>query len=51
LVTSELIGHLPIYGAMLVLLEYGSDRKTAALVPWLPKAARDANRIARRLVA
>ena len=33
---SELIGHLPVYGAMLVLLVYGSDRRLAPLVPWLP---------------
>jgi hypothetical protein len=30
---SELIGHLPIYGAMLALLVYGSDPETAPLVP------------------
>jgi hypothetical protein len=34
--TSELIGHLPVYGAMLALLVYGSSRSTAPLVPWLP---------------
>jgi uncharacterized membrane protein YphA (DoxX/SURF4 family) len=33
---SELIGHLPLYGAMLALLVYGSDPETAPLVPWLP---------------
>ena len=33
---SELIGHLPVYGAMLVLLVYGSDPRLAPLVPWLP---------------
>jgi hypothetical protein len=33
---SELIGHLPVYGAMLVLLVYGSSRATAPLVPWFP---------------
>jgi hypothetical protein len=33
---SELIGHLPVYGAMLVLLVYGSDPRLAHLVPWLP---------------
>lgn len=37
--TSELIGHLPIYGAMLVLLVYGSARATASVVPWLPRVA------------
>ncbi|HEV8420170.1 MAG TPA: hypothetical protein VGR13_02300 [Actinomycetota bacterium] len=31
--TSELIGHLPIYGAMLALLVYGSNPRTAPLVP------------------
>jgi uncharacterized membrane protein YphA (DoxX/SURF4 family) len=33
---SELIGHLPVYGAMLVLIVYGSVPSTARLVPWLP---------------
>jgi len=33
---SELVGHLPVYGAMLVLLVYGSAPSTAPLVPWLP---------------
>jgi hypothetical protein len=33
---SELIGHLPVYGAMLALLVYGSLKETAHLVPWLP---------------
>ncbi|MCA1727526.1 MAG: hypothetical protein LC722_07720 [Actinobacteria bacterium] len=32
---SELIGHLPVYGAMLALLVYGSDRRTAELIPVL----------------
>ena len=32
----ELIGHLPIYGAMLALLVYGSDRRAAAIVRWVP---------------
>ena len=32
---SELIGHLPIYGAMLALLVYGSNRATADVVPSL----------------
>jgi hypothetical protein len=35
---SELIGHLPVYGAMLVLIVFGSDPSTAHLVPWLPGA-------------
>ena len=41
---SELIGHLPVYGAMLVLIVYGSDPSTAPLVPWLPGARRPAAR-------
>ncbi len=40
---SELIGHLPIYGAMLALLVYGSDDRIAPLVPRLP-ALRDRKR-------
>jgi hypothetical protein len=38
--TEELVGHLPVYGAMLVLLVYGSDpvlrRGVAALLPRTP---------------
>ena len=30
---NELLGHLPVYGAMLVLLVYGSDRELRARVP------------------
>jgi hypothetical protein len=33
--TSELVGHLPVYGAMLVLLVYGSDPELRARVPAL----------------
>jgi hypothetical protein len=33
--TEELIGHLPIYGAMLALLVYGSSKPFAAVVPSL----------------
>lgn len=33
--TSELIGHLPVYGAMLALIVYGSSRRYADVVPWL----------------
>jgi uncharacterized membrane protein YphA (DoxX/SURF4 family) len=33
---AELIGHLPIYGAMLALLVYGSSPEFAPVVPWLP---------------
>lgn len=36
----ELIGHLPIYGAMLALLVYGSNRATAHLVAGFPAPAR-----------
>ena len=34
---SELIGHLPVYGAMLALLIYGSDPRLASVVPWFPR--------------
>ncbi|MGH2787742.1 MAG: hypothetical protein ACRDJV_07505 [Actinomycetota bacterium] len=34
--SSELVGHLPIYGAMLALLVYGSDVRTADAVGWFP---------------
>jgi hypothetical protein len=30
---NELLGHLPVYGAMLVLLVYGSDRELRARAP------------------
>ena len=33
---SELIGHLPVYGVMLAMLVYGSQRRYAATVSWLP---------------
>ncbi len=33
---SELIGHLPVYGAMAALLVYGSSTTYAPAVPWLP---------------
>ena len=40
---NELLGHLPVYGAMLVLLVYGSDRelraRVPALWPWTGRAA------------
>lgn len=36
--SSELIGHLPVYGAMLALLVYGSDPSLADLVPRLRPA-------------
>jgi hypothetical protein len=34
--TAELIGHLPLYGAMLALLVYGSDRDLAPAVSTVP---------------
>lgn len=34
---TELIGHLPIYGAMLALLVYGSRPDTAPVCSWLPR--------------
>jgi hypothetical protein len=34
--TEELIGHLPVYGAMLALLVYGSNPELARTVAWLP---------------
>lgn len=37
---SELIGHLPLYGAMLALLVYGSDPQFARFVSWLPHPRR-----------
>jgi uncharacterized membrane protein YphA (DoxX/SURF4 family) len=44
--TSELIGHLPIYGAMLALLVYGSDPTTAPLVPVFRPRSRSVARAA-----
>jgi len=38
--TEELIGHLPIYGAMLALLVYGSNPETAKVVNTFPSARR-----------
>ena len=41
---TELVGHLPIYGAMLVLLVYGSDARLRPAVsdmwPWRPTSPR-----------
>jgi hypothetical protein len=34
---TELIGHLPIYGTMLVLLVYGSRTDTAPICSWFPR--------------
>ncbi len=44
---SELIGHLPVYGAMLALLVYGSEPALAPLVPVLDpwRAERSARRM------
>lgn len=39
---SELIGHLPVYGAMLALLVYGSDARVAGVVPVLNPWRREA---------
>jgi hypothetical protein len=38
--TEELIGHLPTYGTMLVLLVYGSNRELARVTSWFPGRAR-----------
>lgn len=45
--TTEVIGHLPVYGVFLTLLVYGSQRDTAAAVPWFPRAD-DWRRVAAR---
>lgn len=37
--TTEVLGHLPVYGVFLTLLVYGSSRGAAPLVPWLPGRA------------
>ena len=42
--STELLGHLPVYGIFLTLLAYGSNRETAELVRWLPPV----NRVLRR---
>lgn len=38
--TEELIGHLPIYGAMLALLVYGSNVETAKVIDTFPSVRR-----------
>jgi hypothetical protein len=38
--SAELIGHLPVYGAMLALLVYGSNRELARVVDELPSLRR-----------
>ena len=35
--TTEVIGHLPVYGVFLTLLVYGSNPATASAVPWFPR--------------
>ena len=42
--TEELIGHLPIYGAMLALLVYGSNRELSRVTAWFPGRRPPANR-------
>jgi uncharacterized membrane protein YphA (DoxX/SURF4 family) len=37
--TTEVIGHLPVYGVFLALLVYGSHPATAAAVRWFPTVA------------
>jgi hypothetical protein len=41
--TDELIGHLPIYGAMLALLVYGSDHRLATVADRFPWGRRPAS--------
>jgi hypothetical protein len=38
--STELLGHLPVYGIFLTLLVYGSSQHTAELVRWLPTVRR-----------
>jgi hypothetical protein len=38
--STELLGHLPVYGVFLVLLTYGSSPTTADAVSWLPRVGR-----------
>ncbi len=42
--TEELIGHLPIYGAMLAVLVYGSDSRLSRATSWLPGLSSAAGR-------
>ena len=37
--TTEVIGHLPVYGAFLALLAYGSSRDASSALPWFPRRA------------
>ncbi|MFC7533005.1 hypothetical protein [Actinoplanes sp. GCM10030250] len=41
---TELLGHLPVYGVFLTLLVYGSNKRTAELVRWLPTPRRGSER-------
>ncbi|MEV6493414.1 hypothetical protein AB0M20_33055 [Actinoplanes sp. NPDC051633] len=41
---TELLGHLPVYGVFLTLIVYGSNRRTAGLVRWLPDPRRRTGR-------
>ena len=47
--SSELIGHLPVYGAMLALLVYGSNRELAPLVDTFPSLRRHRSALAAAL--
>jgi uncharacterized membrane protein YphA (DoxX/SURF4 family) len=38
--TTELIGHLPLYGVFLTFLIYGSNRATTPEVSWIPRLGR-----------
>ena len=40
--STELLGHLPVYGVFLTLLAYGSDPRTAEAVRWLPSRTKRA---------
>ncbi|MDQ1725882.1 MAG: hypothetical protein QOG52_2910 [Frankiaceae bacterium] len=44
--TTELIGHLPVYGVFLALLVYGSAARTAPDVSYLPKPRAKTTRVA-----
>lgn len=45
--TEELIGHLPLYGAMLALLVYGSSERFARSATWLPVIGEVRSRLSR----
>ncbi len=44
--STEMLGHLPVYGVFLTLLVYGSRPDTARLVPWLPGHRQRGRRLA-----